>query len=600
MASAGFSSERGSCYACGQRGHWARDCPSKRRGDRTSSGPFNNPPVIDEGPDYPEWQCRCGRGACLVLTSRTAKNPGRKFYRCPVSSNACRFFMWCDTAVPVRSFKLANLKYPTCACGAGKCKLLVWNGGENDGREYFACPLRKGQGACKFFQWVDAIERDHKIADSHLSESMSRSPHSAPYVLMDSEASNKPEDVLLHESIKNEASPSPSPSTKGCAVKYENTHELLPLPPTERPVLIVGKSVESSVQLVKENFKSFECQDSEQSYPICACGAGRCSVLMWNIGDSAGRKYFACPVERGKGACNFFQWVSDVEGKHELAISRPGESNSWSPQSSSKELNDTEPMDKETSNTTEEELSNGSMDNVPSSPSSKGCPANNVNVIERLSLTDDESVESFVKLGQEAFNLLQCVHDIEGRHNLAISHPGESISWSSHSPSKEFNDSNSMDQETSNVSDEEPPDGSMDNEPSSSPSNKGCPVNDVTTSDLIQMIQSLNLDDGEQVESFIEMGKGVCNFFQWVSEVEEKHDLTISHPGESNHWSYHSSSKELNDTYSMDKETGDIIEEELLDVSMDNEPSSASSKGCPAHNVTATQSLSLTVGTTNL
>ncbi|KAK1294646.1 hypothetical protein QJS10_CPA16g00785 [Acorus calamus] len=286
MASEGFSSERGSCYACGQRvtGRGTalpRDAVIGRHLGRPTTPP---PPVVDEGPDYPEWQCRCGRGACRVLTSRTAKNPGRKFYTCPV-----------------------------------------------------------GQGACKFFQWVDAIERDHKIADSHLGESMSRSPDSAPYVLMDSEASNKPEDVLLHESIKNEASPSPSPSTKGCAVKYENTRELLP--PTKRPVLIVGKPVESSVQLVRENFKSFDCQDSEQSYPICSCGAG-----------------------------------------------------SWSPQSPSKELNDTEPMNIETSNTTEEELSNGSMDNVPSSPSSEGCPANNVTVIERLSLTDDESVESFVKL----------------------------------------------------------------------------------------------------------------------------------------------------------------------------------------------------------
>lgn len=32
----------------------------------------------------PEKPCPCGSGTCLVLTSNTQKNPGRKFYKCPL------------------------------------------------------------------------------------------------------------------------------------------------------------------------------------------------------------------------------------------------------------------------------------------------------------------------------------------------------------------------------------------------------------------------------------------------------------------------------------------------------------------------------------
>ena len=33
--------------------------------------------------DVPEKQCVCGGGACVVKTSNTARNPGRRFYKCP-------------------------------------------------------------------------------------------------------------------------------------------------------------------------------------------------------------------------------------------------------------------------------------------------------------------------------------------------------------------------------------------------------------------------------------------------------------------------------------------------------------------------------------
>lgn len=35
--------------------------------------------------DFPEKTCPCAVGLCLILTSNTQKNPGRKFYKCPIT-----------------------------------------------------------------------------------------------------------------------------------------------------------------------------------------------------------------------------------------------------------------------------------------------------------------------------------------------------------------------------------------------------------------------------------------------------------------------------------------------------------------------------------
>lgn len=66
----------GACYKCGASGHWARDCTGAGGGGSGRCGP-----ALDG--DVEEKACPCGLGSCLVLTSTTAKNPGRKFYRCP-------------------------------------------------------------------------------------------------------------------------------------------------------------------------------------------------------------------------------------------------------------------------------------------------------------------------------------------------------------------------------------------------------------------------------------------------------------------------------------------------------------------------------------
>jgi Zinc knuckle/GRF zinc finger len=70
----------GGCFKCGQTGHWARDCSTTGK----TSRPVGATTGEEEVDPYKE--CPCGAGRCSVLTSNTVKNPGRRFFRCPVRS----------------------------------------------------------------------------------------------------------------------------------------------------------------------------------------------------------------------------------------------------------------------------------------------------------------------------------------------------------------------------------------------------------------------------------------------------------------------------------------------------------------------------------
>ncbi|XP_058102813.1 uncharacterized protein LOC131246564 isoform X2 [Magnolia sinica] len=136
------SVENDECFSCKQKGHWAKDCPlkSKKKSQRleSSSGQIDNP-------EFPQKQCPCCEGACLILTSKTKKNPGRKFYKCPAKDCTCDFFEWCDTARFGQRPNVPMPPYPMCSCGAGKCRLLTSNMRRDAGQKYFVCPVKKDQ-----------------------------------------------------------------------------------------------------------------------------------------------------------------------------------------------------------------------------------------------------------------------------------------------------------------------------------------------------------------------------------------------------------------------------------------------------------------------
>ncbi|KAK9225324.1 hypothetical protein WN943_010365 [Citrus x changshan-huyou] len=145
-------------FNCGKQGLWVGSCPS-------ISPRKSPPPAAGNSRDYPEIQCRCGKGPCVVKVSNSVNNPGRRYYSCPVQgAERCRFFKWVD------EMKDAGQKpYPKCSCGAGTCKKEKKFSGPNAGRSYFVCPIKKGLGACPFFQWEDT-QSDTKV-NEHGDES---------------------------------------------------------------------------------------------------------------------------------------------------------------------------------------------------------------------------------------------------------------------------------------------------------------------------------------------------------------------------------------------------------------------------------------------
>ncbi|CAK9166182.1 unnamed protein product [Ilex paraguariensis] len=147
------------CFSCQKKGHWAKDCPS-----RTPKKPEPSSPklyVAADGFQYsPCLLCPCGAGTCLLLTSNTDKNPGRKFYTCPNKEAKCKFFKWSDM---VRSDEI--IYAPICGCGAAPCRIHIETSGPNAGRKLFVCPIKKGQGACNFFQWQDVHSPSNNLVE---------------------------------------------------------------------------------------------------------------------------------------------------------------------------------------------------------------------------------------------------------------------------------------------------------------------------------------------------------------------------------------------------------------------------------------------------
>ncbi|KAJ8450435.1 hypothetical protein Cgig2_002120 [Carnegiea gigantea] len=228
----------------------------------------------------------------------------------------CGFFKWCDKLREDEIRKSQpEFNFPICRCGAGVCTVRVEESGPNAGRKYFACPIKKGDGTCNFKQWLDD------------------SPHSALVI---------PEDVTTEQNILLEQFDLSHEEAMQIDALEMAAHEL-PLergPHAEFPSTHCrcGAGLcEIRVAASRDNSgrKYYRCpgkydktcgffkwcdklredeirkSQPEFNFPICRCGAGVCTVRVEESGPNAGRKYFACPIKKGDGTCNFKQWLDD-------------------------------------------------------------------------------------------------------------------------------------------------------------------------------------------------------------------------------------------------------------------------------------------------
>ncbi|XP_017242857.1 uncharacterized protein LOC108215043 isoform X2 [Daucus carota subsp. sativus] len=144
------------CFRCKKRGHFAIGCP--RNVMRNKSRFSSSVAVIigQDGLQYsaPSLICHCG--LCCSLTTRKRRDTTiRKCYTCSLRN--CRMFKWEDE---VNKDELISV--PKCRCGAGFCRQLTDSRGK-----YFACPIKKGQGACSFFK---LLTDESLINDRHVDE----------------------------------------------------------------------------------------------------------------------------------------------------------------------------------------------------------------------------------------------------------------------------------------------------------------------------------------------------------------------------------------------------------------------------------------------
>ncbi|XBH73136.1 uncharacterized protein [Aegilops tauschii subsp. strangulata] len=182
----GVQITKGACFKCGDTSHWARECPQSLQASVGGVGGGiggggggvgggiggGGGGYVDAGGEVEEKACPCGAGICLVLTSSTPRNPGRKFYRCPTRDNGgCNFFEWCDAPSPGAANARSSTSFQSdasivnmpCSCGAGTCLILTTKAGVNVGRQFYRCPAQGGS-SCGFFKWCDDQQQPRTAA----------------------------------------------------------------------------------------------------------------------------------------------------------------------------------------------------------------------------------------------------------------------------------------------------------------------------------------------------------------------------------------------------------------------------------------------------
>ncbi|KAL5993725.1 hypothetical protein ACLOJK_040983 [Asimina triloba] len=111
--------------------------------------------------------CQGNAFEAFMLQNVSFCTPKPKFDGCM----SCGFFQWCDEGSSDEGSNSSTpmSPYPTCSCGAGKCRLVM-----KAGRKAFVCHIKKGQGACDFFQFQDSLVslvKEDDLIDGRSNES---------------------------------------------------------------------------------------------------------------------------------------------------------------------------------------------------------------------------------------------------------------------------------------------------------------------------------------------------------------------------------------------------------------------------------------------
>ncbi|MQL75287.1 hypothetical protein Taro_007649 [Colocasia esculenta] len=117
-----------------------------RASGEESSGKMASPSQSPMPP--PPMRCMIGHGYCIVRTSKTERNPNRKFYTCKDAK--CDFFMWCDE---VQKFVDSQV---TCGKEENVKNLENRVARLEDERRNLNCIVNKTKIAFSFLNIVDA------------------------------------------------------------------------------------------------------------------------------------------------------------------------------------------------------------------------------------------------------------------------------------------------------------------------------------------------------------------------------------------------------------------------------------------------------------